>query len=58
MNDKPKKPINIKHRMNGTFAACPTCGYKVLKTPFCSHCGQALDWDKNTKTEDLPIKVK
>jgi DNA-directed RNA polymerase subunit RPC12/RpoP len=57
MNDKLKKPKNIRRRPNGPYAECPTCGYKLLKTPFCSHCGQAIDWSENATSDILEQKL-
>lgn len=34
------------------YAECPSCDYsfedyeKIWEEPFCPHCGQALDWER------------
>lgn len=49
----PKKPINIIVTKYKVSYECPVCGTKHVnewcgtnwKLPFCSICGQALNWE-------------
>lgn len=48
----PKKPLNIEETKYKVSYKCPVCGTVHIngwcgtnwKLPFCSICGQALDW--------------
>ena len=48
----PKKPLNIEETKYKVSYKCPVCGTVHVngwcgtnwKLPFCSICGQALDW--------------
>lgn len=52
----PKKPLNIEEMKYKVSYKCPVCGTVHVngwcgtnwKLPFCSICGQALDW-RDTK---------
>ena len=49
----PKKPLNIEETKYKVSYKCPVCGTLHVnnwcgtewKLPFCSICGQALDWN-------------
>ena len=51
----PKKPLNIEETKYKVSYKCPVCGTVHVngwcgtnwKLPFCSICGQALDWSNN-----------
>ena len=50
----PKKPLNIEETKYKVSYKCPVCGTVHVnewcgtnwKLPFCSICGQALDWSE------------
>lgn len=44
----PKKINSLKHGLNGyVYPICPVCSrlFDVEYQPYCSECGQALDWN-------------
>lgn len=51
----PKEPLNIEETKYKVSYKCPVCGTVHVngwcgtnwKLPFCSICGQALDWSNN-----------
>lgn len=51
----PKEPLNIEETKYKVSYKCPVCGTIHVnewcgtnwKLPFCSICGQALDWSNN-----------
>lgn len=45
-SDNPQKPIR-KTKVCGDIQ-CPVCGHLIFHhDPFCSRCGQKLDWDED-----------
>lgn len=51
----PKEPLNVEETKYKVSYKCPVCGTVHVngwcgtnwKLPFCSICGQALDWSNN-----------
>lgn len=45
-SNSPQKPIH-KTKVCGDIQ-CPVCGHLIFHhDPFCSRCGQKLDWDED-----------
>jgi hypothetical protein len=45
-SNSPQKPIH-KTKVCGD-TQCPACGHLIFHhDPFCSHCGQKLDWSED-----------
>ena len=42
----PKKVVNYRRLQNVVKGQCPMCNLNMLKFPYCSRCGQKLDWEE------------